>query len=138
MATLSTLTSTTGYVYSDFNMELPRQNNGDIERNIDIDSIRNSIVNILQTKKGSRRMLPAFGSLLDQMLFEPMDQTTSHWIGSEILNSIEVWEPRVSIDNINIFPNYDNNQYDIDLTFRVVGFNRNAGLGTLNLILKRV
>jgi phage baseplate assembly protein W len=131
-------TVTTNYVYSDFDIELPRQNDGDITKDTDLDSVRNSIINILQTKKGSRRMLPTFGCDLDTMLFEPMDDRTAHWIGTEILGAIEIWEPRVILQNINVYPSYDNNQYDIRVTFGILGFNQNTGVGMINLILKRV
>lgn len=126
----------TNYIYADFDIEMPKQNDGDILKDIDIDSVKNSIINILQTKRGSRRMLPTFGCSLDRMLFEPMDEQSAHVMGMEMLSSIQIWEPRISLENINVFPDYDNNQYNIDITFSIVGFNRNVGLGTLNFILK--
>ena len=131
-------TKVTSYVFSDFDIDLPMQNDGDIKQLTDLDSVKSSLINILGTRKGSRRMLPTFGCNLEAMLFEPLDNQTAHWIGTEILNAIELWEPRVIIQNINVFPHYDNNQYNIDVTFGIVGFNRNVGLGTISLILKRV
>jgi hypothetical protein len=126
------------YVFSDFDMELSKQNDGDILMDTDIDSIENSIGNILRTRRGSRRWYPTFGSMLEQTLFEPMDKQTAHLIGIEILNAIQTWEPRVSVNNINVYPNYDYNQYDIHLSFSVIGLNRNIGTGTLSFVLKRV
>ena len=116
-----TATSKEKAIYSDFNLNLPRQTDGDIERNTEIDSILNSIKNILGTKKFSRRMVPPFGANLENLLFEPIDENTARTIGREILYAIEEWEDRVIVEDLNINPLYDASQYEITLTFSVRG-----------------
>lgn len=123
----SNITFTILDVYSDFDGGLPRQSDGDIKRITDYDSVKASIKNILQTSKGTRRMLPDFGANLEQFLFEPMDSITSRRIGAIILEELTAWEPRIVIENVNIDADYDNLQYTITLSFTI------EGAGTQNI-----
>lgn len=68
----------------------------------DSDLINDSILQILMTRKGERVMLPEFGSGLRELLFEPMTAENQQLIAYEIYNAIEIWEPRIEIDEINI------------------------------------
>lgn len=121
-------------IYSDFNIELPKQQDGDIEKNTDTDAVENSIINILRTRKGSRRMLPEFGCGIYYMLFEPIDTRTGNNIGREIVNALKRWEPRCILNAVNIDVNYDANQYSVSIDYSIVG--RPATMETVKLILK--
>jgi phage baseplate assembly protein W len=74
--------------YSDINGDLILDNTGDIKKETNESSVTNSIQNILFTRKGSRRMLPEFGSNLNLYVFEPLDEITARDIGEEILESV--------------------------------------------------
>jgi len=77
----------------------------------DTDLITNSIQVLLNTKKGSMPMVPSFGSSAQDLLFEPINDTTQGLIVSAIQADITKWEPRVSVvqimaastDNTRIF-----------------------------------
>lgn len=125
------------YIYSDFNGDLFKQSDGDVELNIDIDSIRNSIRNIITTMRGSRRMLPDFGSNYYQLLFDPMDEITARRLGYEFMHAINIWEPRVEIEGININTNYDYNQYEVTVDFLIKGFSNKDNIYNIKTILKR-
>lgn len=111
-------------IYSDINQTSPTQTNFVN----DLDSIYQSIQNILATRKGTRLFLPEFGSELEDLLFEPMDETTVMRIYNYIVLAIQKWEPRVSLHygRSYVKPNYDNYTYDITLTFRVHGLDENT------------
>ena len=114
-------------VYSDFDGEMSRQSDGDVKRVTDYDAVKGAIRNILQTSKGSRRMMPDFGASLEKFLFEPMDSNTSQRIGAAILEELTFWEPRIIVENVNIEADYDNLQYIITLSFTI------EGAGTQNI-----
>jgi uncharacterized protein len=59
--------------------------------------IKSSIYNILSTKKGERVFLPEFGSNLQSLLFEPMDNITRKIAQNIITEDIQRWEPRVTL-----------------------------------------
>lgn len=66
----------------------------------DLDEVFDSLLAILNTRRGERLDLPEFGSDLHGILFEPNDQFTQQEARSEIIRAINVWEPRLEIDAI--------------------------------------
>jgi len=64
------------YIYADVDIDFDRGRDGDLIKDTDLNAVTNSIRNILQTSKGTRRMLPEFGASLDFFLFEPIDRLT--------------------------------------------------------------
>ena len=85
-----------------------------------------SISNLLLTNKGERPFQPELGCDLRRMLFEPLDYATSAQIKSVVAEVINKYEPRVKVDNIYCFPDYDNNGYEVELSYTLVGRDDNA------------
>lgn len=106
-------------IYSDINQASPTQTNF-VEN---LGSIYQSINNILSTRKNTRLFLPEFGSEIENLLFEPMDEQTASLIYDAVVVAIQQWEPRVSLHygRSYIRPNYDTYTYDVMLTFTVKG-----------------
>lgn len=105
--------------YSDLDMELTKQTDGDITKDKDVDAILNSLNNIVSTLQGSRRMIPEFAQDLWNLLFEPLDEDTARMIAERLLEAIQIWEDRVNVEIINITPNYDQNRYDLSMEFTI-------------------
>jgi len=105
------------FTYSDIEIELTRQTDGDIQKDTDVDAIMNSLNNIIATLQGSRRMLPEFAQAIHQLLFEPITDETARAIGQTVLEGIRTWEDRVDIVGIDIEPNHDQNQYNVSMNF---------------------
>ena len=110
---------TRDFTYSDVDIELERQTDGDVQKDKDIDSILNSLNNIVSTIQGSRRMLPEFASQIYNLLFEPITDETAREIGHAMLEGIKVWEDRVEVIGIDIEPQHDMNSYRILMNFRI-------------------
>jgi phage baseplate assembly protein W len=125
------------YSYTDFDIEMTRQPDGDVLMDTDLESIKNSISNILSTIKGSRRMLPPFGGNLERILFEPIDEITGRKLGNEMLREIETWDQRVNIRGVDIGVDYDTNRYDAKIDYTIKGFGQ-RGEDYIRLILKRL
>jgi phage baseplate assembly protein W len=123
-------------MFSDIDIELSQQTDGDVLKDIEHEAIKNSIRNIVTTSKGTRRMLPEFGANLEEILFEPMDEHTARRIGSIILDEIAKWEYRVIIDNIDVTGNIDKMQYNITISYHIKGLGQLGG-GIVKLILKQ-
>ena len=109
------------YVWSDYDEEMEKQNDGDIEQQTDVQAIINSLNNIIKTRPGERRMLPTFATNLWNVLFEPMDRTTARRLAEAVLEGIEIWEDRIDVTAFDIEPRYDQNVYSCRLSFVVVG-----------------
>jgi phage baseplate assembly protein W len=122
------------YVYSDYDQDLDRQNDGDIEQQIDVQAIRNSLLNIIKTRPGTRRMLPTFATNLFNILFEPMDEQTARLLAEAVLEGIEIWEDRIDVQGFDIEPIYDKNFYRCRLQFNIVGSDK---IEEINFVLSR-
>ena len=72
---------------------------------------KDSLQNLILTKKGERIMQPEFGCDIWELLFEPIvEETISSKIENSIISAVEIWLPYLNIDNI-IF-DYDENDID--------------------------
>ena len=87
----------------------------------DTAAITQSITALLLTMKGERPFQPNLGCGLQKMLFEPLDYASAGLIKSEIKDTLQRYEPRISIENIRCTPDGDNNGYNVDLSFFVIG-----------------
>lgn len=106
--------------WTDIDLEFTKQINGDLNMFTGVDAIKSSIKNIINTMQLQRRMLPTFASRFQNLLFEPMDDITANSIGEEILIGLTNWEPRISVKNINIDINEDQNKYSVTVTFTLL------------------
>jgi phage baseplate assembly protein W len=84
-------------------------------------AIARSIRNIVFTKPGEKFFEPAFGSRITESLFENIDDITATIISDEIRESIENYEPRVSLIDVEAFPDYDNNGFDVTIIYEIIG-----------------
>tara|TARA_B100001109_G_C18648091_1_gene373738 strand:- start:209 stop:601 length:393 start_codon:yes stop_codon:yes gene_type:complete len=94
---------------------------GDLVVSKDASAIKQSIVNLLLTNKGERLFQPEYGSDIRSQLFEPLDYATAASIKSSILYSLSTFEPRINVLNINIFLNYADNGFNVDMTYKING-----------------
>ena len=87
----------------------------------DASAIKQAIVNLLLTNKGERLFQPEYGSDIRSQLFEPLGYATAASIKSSILYSLSTFEPRINVLNINIFLNYGDNGFNVDMTYKING-----------------
>ena len=84
-------------------------------------AIARSIRNIVFTSPGEKFFQPTFGSRVLESLFENMDEITALAFRDEIRNSIEKFEPRVSLSSVKVNPDFESNQYDAVITYTIIG-----------------
>jgi phage baseplate assembly protein W len=101
----------------------------------DFNAIKNSVMSLILTVPGERFFNPNIGSKIYTLLFEPMDFITSSSIKSEIEYTIRAFEPRVDLKNVLVNEDYDNNAYDIEIEYSVIGLPEK--LDTIQLTLER-
>ena len=87
----------------------------------DASAIKQAIVNLLLTNKGERAFKPDYGSDIRSYLFEPLDYGTAAQIDLSIKNTIAKFEPRIRVIDMQTYPNYDNNSFDVDMTYKIIG-----------------
>ena len=87
----------------------------------DKSAIAQSITNLLMTRKGERPFQPELGSGLQDMLFEPLDYGSAAMIKQEITRCISKYEPRVRVQRIYCNVDFDNNGYNVEMQYKIVG-----------------
>ena len=77
-----------------------------------------NIVNLFKTIPGERLGQPTFGSVLHEILFEPMEEDFTDMMQEAIKRSLETWLPYINIKNIEIvIPDYNINRVNIAIDF---------------------
>ena len=84
-------------------------------------AIARSIRNIVFTLPGEKFFDQSFGSRITESLFENIDEITATIIVDEIRQSIDNYEPRVEVDDVKAFPDFENNSFDVTITYDVIG-----------------
>ena len=84
-------------------------------------AIARAVRNIVSTTPGEKFFDPDFGSTVGEILFENVDDITAVSIEDEIKSSLKNYEPRVELIDVNVEPNFDENQFDVTISYRIVG-----------------
>ena len=84
-------------------------------------AIARSIRNLIFTVPGEKPFAPTIGSNVTALLFENMDLLTASSIKSEIEYTVNNFEPRVNLTDVEVTANIDNNQFDCVIRYEIVG-----------------
>ncbi len=87
----------------------------------DQSAIARSIRNIVFTLPGEKFFDSDFGSEVSATLFENLDDVSAITIRDEIEYIINTYEPRVKLMNVDSVANYDNNEYNVMITYQIIG-----------------
>ena len=122
--------------FKDLNVTFkPHPVTGDLIVKKDDAAIKQSVVNLLLTSKGERPFQPQLGSNLRRLLFENLDVVTASEISSNIRDTLDQFEPRITVDNVRCVPQYMDNGYQVELTYTIVG--RDDAPVTVEFFLER-
>src|SRR5208337_1871245 len=94
------------------------------------DSVRQAFKNLMLTNPGEKLFNPFYGSGITGMLFENFTPFTIEDVTNQVLNTAAMFEPRVSILNVQITQDDDNNAMYVTITFSLINI---PGPFTLNL-----
>ena len=84
-------------------------------------AIARSVRNLVFTSRGDVPFNPILGSKVNELLFEPMDNITTIALKEEIEETIINFEPRVKLEEVQVTPDFDENQYDIIIKYIIIG-----------------
>lgn len=107
----------------------------DLSTDVDYKAISNSLQNIFNTSPGEKILNPAFGADLKRYLFEPIDETTAEVVGNVIVKAIKLYEPRVTLENVQVIARPDDNEYIINIYLKIPSLKSNKSAtfsGTLS------
>jgi len=135
----------TSIKYSDINFSFSKNNlSNDVNIRTNENAIKQSIKNILLTRKGDRPFRDNIGANIHNVLFENFNISNTVSLYSTIRNQIHSFEPRVTIDDI-IFDDslkdslIDSNILSLEIIFSyVTGTNREPIQDRLTVGIERV
>ena len=84
-------------------------------------AIARSVRNIVFTLPGEKFFDENFWSRISASLFENIDDISAGLINDEIRQSINRYEPRVELTDVEVSPDFDNNQFDVLIVYNIIG-----------------
>lgn len=97
----------------------PNPSTGDISLRKNEAAVKFAIKNLVMTRNYERPFDSSIGSQVSQLLFEPLDYTTTVVLGEMITQTITNHEPRVDLMKVDVEPSADQNTLSINISFRL-------------------
>ena len=107
-------------IFKDLNLDF-QQNTAtkDIQKITDIEAVKRSVRNLINTNHYEKPFHPEIGSNLRAMLFELMSPQMNHMITKQIENLINNYEPRCNLVEVFTRPEFERNGYGVQISFMV-------------------
>lgn len=123
--------------YKDLDLDLTvHPNTGDLVYLKDAAAIKRSIKNLILTMIYERHFNDTYGSLVYNMLFNPMSYFTAVSISRSIEAAISMYEPRAKLIEVLVVPDAQEQGYEISISFNIL--NRTESLQEIKLFLERI
>lgn len=100
-------------IYKDFPLTIK----GNSEPIVDKAAVKQALLNIINTRKGSVPGKPTFGCSLDSYVFEQLDSTSKSLLVGDLNASLTEFEPRISVEDISIDFQEAYNRVDIEVQY---------------------
>lgn len=84
-------------------------------------AIARSVRNLVSTLRGERFFQNNLGCNVSRSLFESISDSTSSIIQSEIESTINNYEPRVSLNSVEVIPDEQNHSYSVKISYNIIG-----------------
>ena len=119
-STLTNESKRSARIYKDLNLDF-QQNTAtkDIQKLMDIEAVKRSVRNLINTNHYEKPFHPEIGSNLRAMLFENITPAINHVISKNIELLITNYEPRCRLVQVNTQPMFDRNGYACQISFYV-------------------
>ena len=120
-ATQSNESKRSSRIYKDLNLDFQKNTaTGDIQKLTDVESVKRSVRNLINTNHYEKPFHPEIGSNLRAMLFENITPQITHVISKQIEMLLKNYEPRCRLVQVNTQPMFDRNGYAAQISFYVV------------------
>ena len=107
----------------------------DVAKTIDVKAIIQSMRNLIMSREFDHPFHPEISSPVSTMLFDQLVPSEIAGKRREIEYLIANYEPRVTLETVDILPNYNARSVELIIKFRIVGL---ANTYTVNFNLDRL
>ena len=115
-----TITTARTVGYQDIDLSFTKKPSGDIFKKSNAAAVKQAVRNLLLTNFAEKPFLPRYGGDLNSMLFRLSTDIDDDSLEERIIKSIEDFEPRAKILNINSIISPDENEVKVTVFFQVV------------------
>jgi len=121
--------------YSDVDLTFTPKPSGDLYKKVDAADVKQSVKNLLLTNYTEKPFNMRFGGNLSDFLFELETDTDIDILADQIIEAVDLYEPRAQVLRVygNIKP--DNNEIRVTVEFQVIS---TSELVVLDLTLTRL
>ena len=109
---------------------------GDIAKLSNVEAVKRSVRNLVNTNKGERPFHPEIGSDIRRTLFEPISPAVAKVLERHVQDVIQNFEPRAELISVKASDDVDNNTYNVTITFYLI--NSPSGVQSMNILLERL
>jgi phage baseplate assembly protein W len=107
-------------IYRDLHKDMTKSPvNDDLAVKIDEEAVKESIKNLILTDKGERLMQPLLGGSIRAMLFDNNTPATLKLIQEQVRETIEQYEPRATIIDVQVTSQIDDNVVRVTIFFYI-------------------
>lgn len=94
---------------------------GDVGKKVNDEAIKQSMRNLILTKKYERPFKPNLSSPIYDLLFELFTPNIKSTLERIVFDVINTYEPRVRVLGVEVNPTQDHNSLEISISYVVVG-----------------
>lgn len=107
-------------IYSDLNLLFTSNPvTADVTKKLDEEAVKFSLKNLISTKNYERPFHPEIGCQIFSLLFENLTPVSIQIMKKTVFDTINKFEPRVTVLDVNIRERQDNNDIAVDVVFRL-------------------
>ena len=119
----------------DIDLSFAKKGSGDVFKKEDAAAVKQAVKNLLLTNFSEKPFLPRFGGNLNSLLFALNTDIDDEDLEEQIINAIEIYEPRARVTNISSNLSDDDHQIKVTVTFKIINTNETV---TTNIDLTRL
>ncbi len=122
--------------YSDLDLDfMPHPTTKDVMKKTGNDAIKRSVRNLLLTNFYDRPFQSYIGSNALKLLFDNATPITANFLTNAIRETLKNFEPRISVEDLEVNFDVDNNGYNVKLYYTILNRNEPA---VITLFLERI
>ena len=120
-ATQSNESKRSAKIYRDLDLDFQFNSaTKDIQKLTDVESVKRSVRNLINTNHYERPFHPELGSGIRELLFENVTPLTEIFLAKKVEEILIEYEPRIKLVSVNVTSQPDNNRFAVVIEFYVI------------------
>ena len=127
----SSIITSRSMVFRDIDLSFTARPNGEIYVKKDAAAVVQALKNLIQTNYYEKPFQPFFGGNIRSMLFELADEESEDELREQIIDAINVYEPRAQLRRLETNLNLERNDLSVTIEFQVVNTSEQVTFTTI-------